>query len=131
MAPVLFSPTTLILSRPPPEEYDLYESIISGNIGNVNNNEDNCYHVLKYNTIITLYRVVIEDGNANYEYGGLVCNKHIKTDIFKRTNIIVNHIKNIQTVVVGSFILVVGAYQLQSLRWMIDEERNDIGFMRL
>eukprot|EP01083_Nonionella_stella_P069242 184462_1 len=61
---------TFILSRPPPVEYDLYESIISGNIGNVNTNEDNCYHVLKYNTIITLNRVVIEDGNANYEYGG-------------------------------------------------------------
>eukprot|EP01084_Bolivina_argentea_P217194 368828_1 len=26
------------LSRPPPVEYDLYESIISGNIGNVNTN---------------------------------------------------------------------------------------------
>eukprot|EP01084_Bolivina_argentea_P082666 149667_1 len=52
------------------QEFYLYASIISGNIGSTSTNLDNCYHVLIYNKIIQLDRIVIIEGNANYKYNG-------------------------------------------------------------
>eukprot|EP01084_Bolivina_argentea_P075881 137513_1 len=51
-------------------QFEQYESIISGNIGDTNTNLDNCYHVLKYNKEIILDRIVVAWGNANFEYNG-------------------------------------------------------------
>eukprot|EP01084_Bolivina_argentea_P014977 28001_1 len=42
-------------------------SIISGDIGELNNNNDNCYHVITYTKSLTLDNIIIENGNANYD----------------------------------------------------------------
>ena len=71
------------------------ESIISGDIGILNDNSDNCYHVIQYNVELTLDCVIIQDGNANYNgdyttqtntlhrYGGAI----ITAYIFKKTEL--------------------------------------------
>ena len=46
----------------------LYESIISGNIGDPFDDLDNCYHVLTYNISIYLDRVTISDGFADFRF---------------------------------------------------------------
>ena len=45
---------------------DRPKSIISGDIGILNDKLDNCYHVIQYNQLLTLDGVIIQDGNANY-----------------------------------------------------------------
>eukprot|EP01084_Bolivina_argentea_P294504 506737_1 len=64
-------------------------SIISGDINILNDNTDNCYHVITYNEILTLNRVIIQNGNANYNddystqdyvlhrYGGALITAHV------------------------------------------------------
>ena len=43
------------------------QSIISGNINDENTNTDNCYHVLSYAETLTLDRLIVADGYANYD----------------------------------------------------------------
>ena len=45
-----------------------YESIISGNIGNINQIDDNCYHVITYNEELQLDRVTVSDGTAIWNF---------------------------------------------------------------
>lgn len=45
-----------------------YESVISGNIGSSALITDNCYHVLRFSMSLTLERVTIADGYADFEY---------------------------------------------------------------
>ena len=47
-------------------KYNKYTSILSGDIGVKNDQSDNCYHVITYDRLLTLDRVIISDGNANY-----------------------------------------------------------------
>ena len=47
-------------------KYGRYSSVISGDIGIKNDNSDNCYHVISYDRLLSIDRVIISDGNANY-----------------------------------------------------------------
>eukprot|EP01084_Bolivina_argentea_P150660 263075_1 len=52
------------LSERPNTEHT--KTILSGDINIINDKSDNCYHVLSFTTEITIDRVTITDGNANY-----------------------------------------------------------------
>eukprot|EP01084_Bolivina_argentea_P077430 140441_1 len=51
-----------------PEQRDsnFATSILSGDIGIIGENHDNCYHVITYKQSLTLDNVIIQHGNANY-----------------------------------------------------------------
>ena len=42
-------------------------SILSGDIGEIHENDDNCYHVLQFSGSLILDNVIIQNGNANYQ----------------------------------------------------------------
>ncbi len=76
-------------------------SIISGDIGIINDNTDNCFHVIQYTKILSLDNVIISDGYANYNdgnyetqsnrlhrYGGGI----ITTDIDRTTSLHLNNV---------------------------------------
>lgn len=49
------------------EEQEEYETIISGEIGKSNDITDNCYHVITYTRILSLDRITISGGYADYQ----------------------------------------------------------------
>ena len=57
-------------------EYKELKTIISGDIGNIGVKNDNCYHVITYEKKLTLDRVIIADGNANYRGNNRYINQH-------------------------------------------------------
>eukprot|EP01083_Nonionella_stella_P152275 487790_1 len=77
-------------------------SILSGDIGTIDDISDNCYHVIQYTRTLTLDNVIIQHGNANYEgyyafkdhdntlhrYGGAM----ITTDVLRSTSL---HLTNV------------------------------------
>eukprot|EP01084_Bolivina_argentea_P268918 456899_1 len=75
-------------------------SIISGDIGVINDGTDNCYHVIQYTQTLSLDNVIIQHGNANYDgdygtninvlhrYGGAL----ITTDIARPTLLRLNNV---------------------------------------
>ena len=81
------------------------KSIISGDIGILNDNSDNCYHVIQYDQELTLDCVTIQQGNANFggdystqtntlhRYGGGIITKYIykTTDLTLQDVLITNN----------------------------------------
>ena len=49
-----------------PADNIAYETIISGDIGIKGLTSDNCYHVISYDRLLSIDKVTISDGNANY-----------------------------------------------------------------
>ena len=88
-------------------KYDRYSSVISGDIGVLNDNSDNCYHVISYDRLLFIDRVIISDGNANYDamdyhsnqihtlhrYGGalMTIDSTKKTELFLREVSFINN----------------------------------------
>lgn len=80
------------------------KSIISGDIGILNDISDNCYHVLQYKRRLKLDNVIIEGGNANYngndldytlhKYGGALITENVAytTDLYLKDVTISNNV---------------------------------------
>eukprot|EP01083_Nonionella_stella_P181145 647897_1 len=77
-------------------------SIISGDIGAVDDISDNCYHVIQYTRALTLHNVIIQHGNANYDGAYTPSNTNnalhryagalITTDVLRPTNLHLNDV---------------------------------------
>ena len=82
------------------EFYELYPSIISGNINDKAINTDNCFHVITYQRELTLDGVTISDGYANlqkYETQQYVLHKYggalITYDGSQKTQLTINNVR--------------------------------------
>ena len=77
------------------------QSILSGDIGVIGDNSDNCYHVIQYKQTLYLDNIIIQYGNANaninlyntqndvlHRYGGAI----ITDDVAQQTNLYLNNV---------------------------------------